>query len=350
MTAITKYFVGGEREAFIAGTGSSLAWTTTAGHYDADFSRGAVRLPVNGNTAYIDTPLSSPQNECYVGLMHYMESPLGGSPNPSNTAWFLFINASLVGLYRVMGIGGTITQPLLQWQYWNGTAWTAAGPGFVVPTDIIHKWDFQFKADPAAGFARAYVDGVLLGELTGDTELVTPYAISNMRVMTCGSSSNNTAGTPNISEVQILDVSTLGRRLATLAITAAGASNTFATGTYADIDEAGIYSDTDFMASTTSAQQYSCVTSDLSTAAQSYLVDGVVIAYRLQKGGSGPQNLKGLVRIGGVDYFSSASVPAIVTAFGYSWADFPQNPATSANFTPTEINTVGFETGAQSQP
>lgn len=343
MTAITYYFVGGEREAFIAGSNSAITWTTTAGWFDANFSRGGVRLATTVTSSiYIDCPLSSPQVECYCGLMARIDAGVNG-PNSAN--YFTFVNTSLVSMYRVMGISGTTTQPLVQFQYWSGSAWVAIGPGRVIPTDILHKWDFEFFIDDSAGFARCYVDGVLLGELTGDTKFITPYEISEMRIHP---PANAAITGVTVSEVMILDTPTLGRRLATLAITGAGATNTLTTGTYADFDDVGTYSDTDFGSSDAAGQLVTAVTSDLSAVAQTYLVDGVVLAYRAQKGGTGPQNLKGVIRIGGTDYESASAVPTLATSFGYTWIDYATNPATSSDFTPTEINTAGFETGYKS--
>ena len=346
MTAITKYFIGGELEAFVAGSHASTAWTATAGRYDSDFSRGGVRLQTTSDTSYINVPLTSPQLEFYVGLIHFLDS--GSINGPPTKTWFSFVNTSATQLFRVIGIGGTFAQPILQFQYYNGSAWTAIGTGFVVPIDIIHKWDFEFSIANSGGFARCYVDGILLGELTGDTLYGSPSEIAEMRVHTPATGGTNSAAT--ISEVQILDVSTLGRRLATLNITADGATTDW-TGTYADIDDVGVYSDTEINDSATADQVSTFVTTDLSVVAQTYLVDSVVLAYRAQIGGTGPQNLKGVVRIGGVDYPSAGNVDGpngLVTAMGYVWADFPENPDTTANFTPAEINTAGFETGFKS--
>ena len=343
------YFVGGEREAFIAGSDASIAWTTTAGRYDADFSRGGVRIASAASSSiYIDAPLTTPQLECYLGLMSCIDVAATG---PQSQNHFTFVNASLTKLYRVMGIGETPTQPLLQWQQWNGTAWVGAGSGRVIPANIIHKWDFEFFQDDSAGFARAYCDGVLLGEFTGDTKLVSPYEIASCHAHPPAIAAGGTTG-HTVSEVRWRDETTLGRRLATLNLTGAGATNTFTSGTVADIDEAGVYADTDIISSDTDDQLYTGVTSDLSTTAQTYLVEDVLIAYRALKGGTGPQNMKGVVRIGGTDYPSPNNVDGIygglVTAMSYIWAHFPENPATTSPFTPAEINTAGFETGAKS--
>lgn len=344
----TYYFVGGEREAFIAGSDAAISWTTTSGRYDTDFSRGGVRLASSTSSSiYIDIPLNTPQLECYLGLMSFIDS---GANGPNQRNHFVFVNVALTQLYRVMGIGGTTTQPLLQWQKWNGSAWVGDGAGRIIPADIIHKWDFEFLQDDTVGFARAYCDGVLLGEFSGDTKLVSPYEISACHAhppVTSGATTGHT-----VSEVRWRDVTTLGRRLATLYLTGAGATNTFTAGAVTDIDEAGIYADTDIISSDTADQLYTGVTSDLSTTAQTYLVEDVLIAYRALIGGTGPQNMKGVVRIGGTDYLSPNNVDGIygglVTAMSYIWAHFPENPATTNPFTPAEINTAGFETGAKS--
>ena len=146
----TYYFVGGEREAFIAGSASAIAWTTASGRYDPDFSRGAVSLNAT-YTSYIHVPLNSPQAESYTGFMHYT-----GGNAVVNQPWFLFLNSSLTGLFRIMGVSGTVAQPYVQWQYWNGSAWVSVGFARLVPTSIIHKWDFEILIDDTVGFARAY--------------------------------------------------------------------------------------------------------------------------------------------------------------------------------------------------
>lgn len=340
MAAITKYFVGGEVEAFVQGSHASTTWITTAGTYDSDFARGAVSLTaIDGS--YIRIPLTGPALSCWVSFQEWRHSGLGG---PESKTWHTFYNAGLTALYRLQGVGGTSDQPLVQFQYWSGSAWVAIGNPMIVPTSALHKFDYQLTSDGATGVLSAYVDGVLMGTLSGNTAFVSPGSLSELHTFTTTFGSGQVA----ISECQILDVSTLGRRLATLGETANGV-NTDWTGSYTDINEVGTYNDSNFIQSGTANQVSTFVTSDLSAVAQTYAVSGLVIAGRALEGAVGPQNLKGAVVVGGTTYISSANVTGpsgLPTVFGYVWADFPNNPATGIDFTPTQIN--GIETGWKS--
>lgn len=351
---IAKYFVGGELEAFVAASDSSTTWSTTSGIYDADFSRGAVGLPVAGQGRYISAPLTSAQTTFWASFQLYLTTPGGPqTPTITDSTWVSFHDASYTALYRIVGAGGTVSQPVAQFQYWSGSAWVNVGSPQVVPSNARHKWDFQFTIANSGGTLAAYCDGVPMGAaLTGDTSFAGSGSIQEIRFYTVGNNTFGHAASPYVSEVMILDVSTLGRRLATLALTGTGATDAWTPSTgatsVATVDEVGTYADTDYASSATANQVYTGVTSDLSLTAQQYAVDSVVIAYRALRGAVGPQNLKGVVRVGGTNYPSSANVATLNTAFGYTWADFDLNPATSAAWTPAEINTAGFETGAKS--
>lgn len=345
--SITKYFVGGEVEAFVQGSYAGLTWSTTAGVYDSDFSRGAVGFSTTSD-AYLRAPLTSAQTTCWVSMQHWLGS--GGTGQVTANVWMEFCNASLAPIYRIMGIGGTTTQPLVQFQYLTGGVWTNIGNPRVVPTNTLHKWDFLFTFSATVGDCRAYVDGVLLGQLTGNTAPTAPANLAEVRWHNQGV--NFASNGVWLSEVQILDTSTLGRRLATLYLTGTGTTDAWTPSTGAasvdTVDEAGTYADTDYASSPTANQIYTGVTSDLSLTAQQYAVDSVVIAYRALRGATGPQNLQGVVRVGGTNYASGVSVAGLVTNMGYTWDAFDLNPATSAAWTPTQLNTAGFETGAKS--
>lgn len=345
MATITKYFVGGELEAFVQGSNASTTWTTAAGTYDPDFARGSVVLNTANGTEYIKIPLTSPQSVCWVSLQHYYQSHGLSGFSPGTV--FQFFNSDSVALFRVQIIASSpVTQPTLQFQYWSGSAWTAIGAGLVVPTDARHKWDFNINSANSAGVLAAYADGILIGELTGDTSFVANSAVSEVRAYSSGV--GGAASGAYISEVQILDVSTLGRRLATLGETANG-TNVDWTGSVTDINEVGTFNDTNFIQSGTADQVSTFVTTDLSATAQTYNVSGLIIAGRALEGAVGPQNLKGAAVIGGTTYITADNVTGpfgLPTVFGYVWADFPDNPATGIDFTPAQIN--GIETGWKS--
>jgi len=350
VSAATYFFVGGEREAFVKASLATVSWTTTSGCYDPNFSRGAVIISGSGSGSsqtYAAARLSSAQDDFWFTVRHRYDAGHYLVTAHTSSPWIELVDSDFVPIFRVMGVGGTYLLPLVRFEYWSGSAWIAAGDPEVAPIGAMHKFDFEVVLDNAAGAVRCYYDGHLLGEKTGDTIFTTAADVREVRfnIKSSAGSSNSAC----FSEVFCRDLSTLGRRLATLAITGAGAGNAWDLGGYADIDEVGTFSDADYMASETADQEASFVTGDLSATAATYAVEDVINAFRMQIGAVGPQTLKGLVRVGGTNYASPADVtPAPVTDMDYVWAVHPENPATTDPWQASEINTVGFETGLKS--
>lgn len=349
MTAPNLYFVGGELEAFWAGSHSATTWSTTSGYYDPSFSRGAVILQVSDDTSYFHAPLTSSQTSCWVSFQQNRGGAwVSGSVAPNNSTWFTFVNSAGTPLYRLQGVGGSIAQPYIQMQRWNGTAWDAGtGTSLIAPINTLLKFDFKFVLATSGGDVQAWCNGVLVNEIIGNTAPVTPANIADVRFQCTSDGYGGAYGWVAISECQIMDLSTLGRRLATLGITAAG-SNSAWTGGYTTVNKVGTFNDATYMQSGTAGQVSTFATGTLSTAASQYAVSGVVLAYRCLEGAVGPQNMQGAVRVGSTNYFTSnIANPALTTVFNYTWAYFTQNPATTAAWLPTDIN-AGIETGAQS--
>lgn len=336
MTAITKYFVGGEVEAFYASGPAGLTWTTTAGQYDSNFSRGAVTVINPGSLIYIPATFATPTNTFWFSIQEFRTT---SSTNISSTTWIELVDNSLVPMYRVQGIGGILAQPVIQFQYWSGSAWVAApGTAIVCPQGVLHKFDFNI--DNATGGVKAYMDGIPFASGTG----LPNHTISQVQLY---SVSGATFSTISYSECMCFDVSTLGRRLYTLGETANGTNSDWS-GAYTDINEIGTFNDSNFIQTGTVNQTSTFVTSTISsTPSQQYLVSGLIIAGRLLIGAVGPQNLKGAVVVSGTTYDSTDDVANLLTVFGYSWADFPVNPNTGVDWTIGIIN-GGIETGWKS--
>lgn len=88
--------------------------------------------------------------------------------------------------------------------------------------------------------------------------------------------------------------------------TGAGATNTFTSGTYADIDELGV-NDADLMASNTAAQRATFVYSDIPTLSSGYAVGDTFVYTRAKNDGTAPNNLKPTRRdSGGTDNVGSS--------------------------------------------
>ncbi len=334
MSAITKYFVGGEVESVIAGSPAGLTWTTSAGYYDSNFSRGAIFITNNSNN-YIPINLTSAQTSFWFSIQDWRLN----SGNQQGVPWFTFVDNTLTPYYRIMGINGTFAQPVIQMQYWNGSSWIGvAGTAIVAPTATLHKFDFH--VDQATGTLAAYMDGIPFASQAS----LPNHAIAQVRVEICQGATFTTTA---ISEIMCFDVSTLGRRLYTLGETANGTNSQW-TGAYTDINEIGTFNDANFIQTGSNNQTSTFVTSTIdSVAAQQYLVSGLIIAGRMLIGAVGPQNMKGSVVVGGTTYNSTNNVANLLTNFGYTWADFPVNPNTGVDWTVAGIN-AGIETGWES--
>lgn len=334
MTAINKYFVGGEMEAFAQGAPAGYGWSTLASTFDPSFSRGCVTGGATGS--YLPIKLTSAQTSFWLSAQMFWS----GSDGHQNSTWFTLCDATLAAKYRVQGVGGTELQPAILFQYWTGAAWAnVAGTAVICPTQTLHKFDFHI--DQPTGTVAAWMDGIPFGNQTG----LPNYAIAEAQMIAVSGNSGVFTG---ISEVMCLDIQTLGRRLSTLGEVANGV-NTDWTGSYTDINEVGTFNDANFIQTGTINKTSTFVmTTPLSVAAQQYLISSLVIAGRILIGAVGPQNLKGAVVVSGTTYDSTNDVANLLTSFGYTWSDFDENPATGLDWTVAQIDSGTIETGWKS--
>ena len=142
-------------------------------------------------------------------------------------------------------------------------------------------------------------------------------------------------GNGDLSEIILADEDTrtfLG--VASLAPSAAGTTNTFTSGTYADIDEA-ILDDADLISSDTNAQEFNCNLNDLP--AGNFSIRGFKTTVRAACGVSGPTTLKLGINSGGTRNTVDKTLSTSLDTYERMML---VNPITGLRFTPTEINAI----------
>jgi hypothetical protein len=317
---------------------SSATATTSSTFASVDVCREAVNLTAT-STAYIDiTPVSD----------FWFSYRIKTNTTTSNTIAYAFLNlystafSTSQALFRLRKVGGTTASlsanNIIICEHWDGSSWITTGSGGTIGT-LIKTISVRLTIDDTLGEYSVYIDGGLLGTLTGDTKFTSATAIDRIEWR----DDNNNIMSHIVSEWIVADEDTRDLRVAALSPTADGA-NTAWTGTYADVDETGV-NDADFASSTSANDVETYVMGDIHSSVAGYNVAALVVSMRARRGASGPQNLQGAVRISGTNYTSS-SVDALTTSFAPRRAVFTTNPATSFPWLQAAVN--GAEIGMKS--
>jgi hypothetical protein len=203
----------------------------------------------------------------------------------------------------------------IQLYYWTGSgAWTG-GPHLyfgtqygAIPRVRLTEMAFEWNIANVGGYVRFFWGGLLLGEISGDTLLSNSAAAANgIHGFALG---GGTGFYQNIqygywSEIMCGTESLRGHRMYSAPLTgAAGAVNTMATGTPADIDEA-VLSLADSMTASAAGQKYSAPVTLPATIPGGVAAVGITSVAAASAGG--PQSLAGVFRLNGVEHVGVAS-------------------------------------------
>jgi hypothetical protein len=215
---------------------------------------------------------------------------------------------------------------------------------FGIDANTLITFDIHFKIADAGGRFAIYMNGNLLDEFIGDTNLFASAQVDGIE-LAGGNSTSNTAHEVNYSEVIVADEPTIGWRVATIVPNADGNTVGEWTGGFADVDEITA-NDSDNLNSTTSNDTETMGATNLSTPAGALNGYKAVVAQARVKddGGSSPLQFQFIVRTGGTDYFSST------IALGSSYSSEENlwlvNPGTTNPWTQSEIDAI--ELGVES--
>lgn len=243
----------------------------------------------------------------------------------SGFQWFRCINSS---------------STIMQWQYNSGTGaspvWTNVGTTWDWTGQTRYAIDLKLTLGSPHSFEFS-VAGSLQASGTFTQALFTNAAKFRIHGM-------GTAGTQYSQLLCTRDLPTIGAKVKYCRATAVGANTGWA-GAYTDINEQ-LNSDSTAQSAASAALKSTHAMGDVTVPSGSEIVS-VFHWLRGKNDGTSPNNIKSVLRSGGVDY-STGNLNGIGTSFGAIGARYDADPATSSNWTQAGWNAAeaGFESAA----
>lgn len=328
-------FAANDIAAFITAAGVPTE-ITTAGQFDATYTTKAINLLSSAqvkSTQFINptTGASITLTDCWVHFELYYSAT--GSPG----AQFVEILDSAGTPVLQFGLNGTTTNVRLN--YWNGAAWVNGAGAFTVTQGARLAIDLHAVAG-AGGTFDLYVNNSLALSLASLNAAVDNFAFVRF---------NGSVSNVSISQVLVSDQSTVGAKVASLTPNANSATNTAWTNDYTNLVKTG-YNDATLVSSSTLGDKEGYAASDVTLPTAQYYVSSVFFGIRARLNSASPQNVKPLMRIGGVDYAGAYNFPQLNSvSFGPSVAAFVNDPSTAAAWSGVaNLNAaeLGFQTAA----
>jgi hypothetical protein len=187
-----------------------------------------------------------------------------------------------------------------------------------------------------------YVGGVKVIDYSGD---LTTNGVTQLAGIRYGHHTSNTSTIYTAwSECAVCDSDTRSiSGIMTLVPTGAGNSSAWA-GTYADVDEAAM--GTDSISSATANQLSQFTVTPTSAISSGAALSAVAVNFRAHRGSLGPQNIQANVRTGGTDY-NSASLSGFGLAMKSMQNIWTTNPNTGGTWLGSDLG-AGFNVGVKS--
>ncbi len=315
--------VGGEADCFEPVSGQAYSWDTTGGRFDANASRGALKI-VNA-ASEVELFLASNVTEAWIHAKIYQETQGTGD-------YIIIKNIAGTNAFRLkFESDGDWTLSVWSSGAWSDLATSAVNAPIVAGE--LFTLDLHINVANSGGEITAYVNEVSVVSYTGDT-LADTASFGRIEF------NGFTSGTEEmfISQVIVADEDTRAWVLMTHQATGAGATTDWPSGTYADIDEAGYDAD-DFISTPDVDDIDTFAAANVNAAFTNYTVKAVAVAMRGNIATDSPVgDVQAAVRWGGTDYFSAdLSLPKDGSDHSVQHV-FGVNPATSAAWDQTAVN------------
>lgn len=298
---------------------------------DAAQSNAAFRLSLSGSQ-FVEGDAGADQTA--ICATHYHGND-GTSLAAGAAEYLKFLDSSKVGWLRVRM---PTTVGTLVAEVWNGATWNSVGSGSIAMSGIQNKHAncLVTGIGTSGGAIRMQFDGVTVFDLTG-LDFTGFAGIRYVRWGCLGTDS----GRSDLSQFQLGTETMVGRNSKTVAANSNGTDATDGSGTYTDVNETGL-NDGTFIELTAVGHKRSVKAAARTLAKPT--CKGVTVNGRLMVvDGTGPQQVKPYLLIGGVRYYGTTF--ALTTGFksySYTW---DQNPATAAPWTMSDVNSANLEWG-----
>lgn len=286
-------------------------------------NEGVMLTVINGQAK---AALPSPQTE-FWGTFYYFGTAY------SSTAPVFQLRTGISPLFWLYttNVGNSLVA-----QYWNGSAWISIAPTtYTVQTSVRYKISFYLKMHDTAGIYRVYIDDALIWEFIGDTITTAATSIDNVTLHYSYLSGSNfyTYSALIIANEDTRDMVFDQNQFAS------NGTNTAWANDYTSVTHTGV-NDATLISSDTANQVETYNQADIDAALAQLDVKAVVVSARCRKGDTGPSNLQAVARIGSTDYTSANLNPG--TGFAVKQAIFETNPATSQQWTVSDVNAAEF--------
>lgn len=326
-------FLGGRLDSVkVIGSATEVASSFDAVYADCSlnvFSTSSLRCDLYTSTAGVlsaTTVVSGETLWTHFDFRHDSSFTNGGVwvwYDSSNFPWFRFVQTS---------------SSIVQGQYNSGTGaspvWTNVGGTHLVGGSLT-TLDFRITLGSPHSF-ELFSDGTT--RLNGT---FTQALFTNLAYFTC--SGFHSANLSKFSQFALTrDIPTVGAKVRTMRPTANGANTAWA-GVFSDVNEA-INSDASVNSSGTAAQKETHAMGDLPALSAGTTIKSVWHWMRAKNDGVAPNNIKSVLRSGGVDY-ATGDLSGMSAGFGQVGAAYDLDPATAAAWIAANVNALeaGYE-------
>lgn len=309
----------------------SYGYTTSVNYYNTAYSKWAV-----GPTR------SSPPTAAFIGgatpsewWLHCVYSLDDGYYADYNIITFRASGADIYAL-RTITTNNTMVLAI-----YNGSSWDVIPETtFTTVDDTPYVFDIHFAPDGTTGVVEMFVNGALVGSVTGNYIAAAGATIDEVRF---SSHYLNDSRRCWLSEVIMTDGdNTLGWHVSTLMPVGVGTTGDW-TGAYTDIDEAGAVNTADYIESDTDTNLSIFEFGDLHTSLDSDLVKTVFLYANVEKiTGSAVTNIDLVTRPASTNYTGGNSGALTDDTPTDTHAEFSTNPETASAWTLSAVNSAEF--------
>jgi len=326
---VTILAFGGEMGFFLPSDSNGIE-DTGGGRYNSSFARCTTRT--NSGSSYLETPNVGTQADLWFHVDIRQTSPITSSSTLVRAIEF-FDSGGIAQLRLTVSWLSSGADGVWQLEHWNGTSWTAIGSCNAQP-DALQTLDIHIVSDTSSGSVDLYIAGT--HRITSSVDLSTLTGIQKAR---CWAFTRGIGTNCYYSQVILATESTIGMRVGTIYMSGQGATHTFDTGGFANIDET-FYSDADFDQSGT-AGQIELFTGTAVPSFTGYTIKALALTARAKTDGTAPTKFRFQLKSGASTYDNGSDL-SLDFGYGNFCAVWETNPATSAAFQASEISALQY--------